>query len=152
MKVNQRATNKETTIAKKNGNDIEKNIYKEICKDIGKSADLLSSLKAYIETHYDHEPVMKREGKDQTLAIRYRRGGKTLVTIYPQKGGFTVLVVLGKDEVKRAKEVKLGRNVGNTYKNAKQYHDGRWLWIKPTSREDVESVKSLLAVKRKPKA
>lgn len=124
---------------------------KDLCRQISNRVNLWSELTEYIAGHYDHEPVIRQEGKDASLCIRYRRGGKTLVTLYPREGEFTVLIVLGKDEVAGAKKLKLSRNVKNTFRNAKQYHDGRWLWVHPRCKDDIDSVFSLLAVKRKPK-
>ena len=119
--------------------------------ELGDASPLWTGLVDYIASSYDHEPVAVREGKDLTWTIRYRKGGKTLVTLYPRKGEFTVLVVLGKDEVAKAKAVTLGKRVKETLETSEQVHDGRWLWIRPSTKADVESIEALLAVKRRPR-
>ncbi len=122
-----------------------------ILAELGDASLLWTDLVDYLASRYDHEPIMAREGKDQSWTIRYRKGGKTLVTLGPGKGEFVVLVVLGKDEVAKAKAVRLSGRVKETFETAKQFHDGRWLWIRPSTKADVESILALLAVKRRPK-
>jgi hypothetical protein len=89
--------------------------------------------------------------KEYDWTIRYRKSGKTLVTLMPEKDGFCVLVVLGKEEIAKAVTLKLNPFVKNIFQTAKQYHDGRWLWVRPRNEKDIESIKTLLMVKRKPK-
>lgn len=117
----------------------------------GKKANLWKDLRMYLAEHYDHEPVLSVGKKEYDWTIRYRKSGKTLVTLMPEKDNFCVLVVLGKDEIKKANEIKLNSFVTNIFKTSKQFHDGRWLWIRPRDRGDIESIKKLLVVKKKPK-
>jgi hypothetical protein len=63
-----------------------------------------------------------------------------------------VLVVLGKKEIAKVKTLKLNPFLTNIFQTAKQYHDGRWLWIRPRNQHDIESIKTLLTAKRKPKS
>ncbi len=64
-----------------------------------------------------------------------------------------MLVVLGKKEVAKVEQLenKLSKKVQELFRNTDQLHDGRWLWIKPSSKADIKSIKVLLNVKRKPK-
>ncbi len=124
---------------------------KMMLKLVGSKASLWVEFRKYLVTHYDHVPVLSLGKKEHDLTIRYRKSGKTLVTLLPEKNGFCVLVVLGKKEVAKAKCADLNPFVRNVFKTAKQYHDGRWLWIRPNNKEDIESIKALLTVKRKPK-
>ncbi|KPJ73966.1 hypothetical protein AMJ52_02395 [candidate division TA06 bacterium DG_78] len=118
---------------------------------IGTKAALWSEFRTYLATHYDHEPNLSIGKKEHDWTIRYRKSGKTLVTLSPEKNGFCVLVVLGKDEVTRAVEADLNPYVKHIFETAKQYHDGRWLWIRPRNKKDIESIKTLLRVKKRPK-
>lgn len=122
-----------------------------VMKGLGGAKGLWLELVDGIAARYDHEPVVVREGKDKSWTIRYRRGGKTLVTLYPREGEFTVLVVLGKEEVEKAARATLNETVKGVFAGARQYHDGRWLWLKPKTKGDVDSIFKLLAVKRRPK-
>ena len=127
---------------------------KQMIKLLGKKATLWSDLRAYLANHYPEcVPVFQIEGKDKSYTIRYRKSGKTLVTLYPASKSLTVLVVLGKKEVDKIEqfENKLSKKICDLFHNVKQYHDGRWLWIKPSTKKDIESIKMLLNAKRRPK-
>ena len=127
---------------------------KQMLKLLGKKAPFWSSLREYLANNYPEcIPVFTMEGKDKSYTIRYRKSGKTLVTLYPSSKSLTVLVVLGKKEVAKVEqfEDKLSKKICDLFHNAKQYHDGRWLWIQPSTKKDIESIKMLLTVKRRPK-
>jgi len=126
----------------------------EMTKHIGaKTKALWSSLREYLSVHYDHVPELDFGGKNYGWSIRYRKSGKTLVTLFPEYGAFTALVVLGKKEVGKTEGLldRLSIRVRKLFQGADQRHDGRWLWIRPSSKADVESIKLLLGAKRRPK-
>ena len=122
---------------------------------LGKQASIWATIRKYLADYYsDCEPVFSIEGKNKNYVFRYRKSGKTLVTLYPEKASLVVLVVLGKNEVLKAESLlcKLSTKIKKLFLETSQLHDGRWLWIRPKSKSDVESIKALLSVKRRPKA
>ena len=123
----------------------------EILETIGVTTYWLE-LRQYLESSYDITPELINGGK-HGWAVRYRRSGKTLCNLIPEKGAFTVLVVLGKKEAEKALSImdQLNANVRQLLDNAEQLHDGRWLWIRVRKQGDVKSIKELLKIKRKPK-
>ena len=127
---------------------------KQILEMLGSKARFWSSLREYLASNYPQcIPVFTIEGKDADYTIRYRKSGKTLVTLYPAKKSLTVLVVLGKKEVIKVEacQSKLSKKIRDLFNNTNQLHDGRWLWIKPSTKKDIESIKMLLTAKRLPK-
>lgn len=126
----------------------------DILRTVGERKDLWLNLQKYVETHYDFVPELDFGGKKYGWAIRYRKSGKTLITLFPEEGAFTALVVLGRKEVEKAQPLldDLSPGVRTLFENTQQLHDGRWLWIRPNCEGDIESVKTLLGTKRKPKA
>ena len=127
---------------------------KDVVRHLGaKAAVLWSSLREYLSVHYEHIPELDFGGRNYGWSIRYRKSGKTLVTLYPERNAFTALVVLGKKEVGKTEgfQDKLSIRVRKLLQETDQLHDGRWLWIRPSSKADVQSIKLLLSAKRQPK-
>jgi len=123
----------------------------EILNTIGDTTHWLE-LRQYLESSYDFAPELFNGGK-HGWAIRYRRSGKTLCNLIPEKGAFTVLVVLGKKEAEKALAMmnQFNANVRQLLDSADQLHDGRWLWIRVRKAGNVKSIKELLKIKRRPK-
>ena len=125
----------------------------EIIEFIGDPAkNAWMKLRQFLDEHYDIPPEMifgKKHGWD----IRYRRSGKTLITLTPEKGAVRILIVLGKKESEKALSMKneLNPKMYNLIENTKQLHDGRWLWIRLLQTSDAKDVEKLLPLKRRPK-
>jgi len=109
-------------------------------------------LRTFLRDSYDMTPEMifdKKQGWD----VRYRKSGKTLVTLTPEKGYVRILLILGREESAKALSMQneLSPKMYKLIEDTKQLHDGRWLWIRLYSARDAEDVKKLLPLKRKPK-
>jgi len=124
---------------------------REILKTIGSAAPWLE-LRQYLESSYDFTPELVDYGK-HGWTIRYRKSGKTLVSLFPEKGAFTALVVLGKKDAEKALSMmdQFNSSVRKLIYEAEQHRDGRWLWIRVHGQGEVNSIKELLTIKRKPK-
>ena len=116
------------------------------------AADLWLDLRQYLEQSYDFQPELVFYGKKYGWTIRYRKSGKTLCSLFPEHGAFTVLVVLGRQEGEKAVEIldELSPATRALIGSTTQLHDGKWLWIRVLEQAHVEDVKLLLAAKRKP--
>lgn len=104
----------------------------------------------FIYDTYDLSTEISFGGKNYGWNLWYRKGGKTLASLYPQNGYLVAQVVLGKDQVERAMTLSLGDRVGRLVRETPQLHDGKWLFIPVESEIDVNDVKQLLLIKRKP--
>ena len=126
-------------------------IEREIVAAIG-VADLWQALRKYIDQAYDFTPELVFYGKKYGWTIRYRRSGKTLISLFPEHGAFTALVVFGKKEGEKAAGVldELSPSTRDLIGSARQLHDGKWLWIRVLEPSHVEDVKRLLTAKRRP--
>ncbi len=109
-------------------------------------------IRRFIEDRYDLVPDTIFCGAKYGWTIRYRKGGKTLCSLFPEKGGFTILIVLGKKESEKAISIRdeLSSKIRTLLGNTEQLHDGRWLWIRLLTTSDTDDVKKLLQIKRKP--
>ena len=114
--------------------------------------ELWLDLKGYLEQYYDFLPELIYYGKKYGWTIRYRKSGKTLISLFPEQGAFTALVVLGKKEAEKVarKLAELSPATRKLLGSEKQLHDGKWLWIRVLEPLQVEDIKLLLTTKRKP--
>ena len=119
----------------------------------GQSSDCWLDLHEYIAANYDYTRELKFYAKKYGWVVRYRKSGKTLVSVFPEQGAFSVLLVLGKKEVEKAELLadQLNPRARQVLENTEQLHDGRWLWLRVQTAEDAAAVKLLLSAKRKPK-
>ena len=105
----------------------------------------------YIKVAYGIDPELIYYGKKYGWCYRFRKSAKTLCTLFPENGAFTVLVTLGRKEIGRLNRENLSNYVKNIFRNTPQLHDGRWLWIRVLGKEVVSDIKLLLSLKRRPK-
>ena len=123
----------------------------EIAAALGPVATLWDSLTAYVEESYGVEPTYGRPSKRYGWDVKYRKGGRTLLSLTPDEGRFTALVVLGVAEAEAAHDLDLGEHVRTVFEGAEQLHDGRWLFVSVESECDVNDIEALLALKRRPR-
>ncbi len=128
-------------------------LEEEIVQFIGEPAqEAWVKLKRFLQESYGIVPEMNFS-KKYGWHIRYRKSGKTLVTLFPEKGAFTALVVLGREESEKALSMQseLSPKMHKLIENTTQLHDGRWLWIRVLDDNDGGDIEKLLLIKRKPR-
>ena len=126
----------------------------EILRYIGKKASKAwAEIKDYLAENYDFTPEISFWGEKYGWTIRYRKSGKTLTALYPEEGGFTIQIILGKKEVEKfqASRDEFSPEIRDLFDVTKQLHDGRWLWISQPEMGNMDDIKGLLEIKRKPK-
>jgi len=127
---------------------------KEILGYLGdRAGEAWMDIISFLGSHYDFLPEVDYGGSQYGWSIRYRKSGKSLCTLYPEEGAFTILIVLGKKEVEQFEEYtnEFSTKLVELFTSARQFHDGRWLWIRILDKSDTESVRRLLIMKKKPK-
>ncbi len=122
----------------------------EIAAALGAAKPWWDRLLAFIAETYQMPGEFSFGGKNYGWNMWYRKSGKSLVSLYPQKDSLIAQVVLGKAEVEQAEALTLGEHVGQVFRETPQLHDGRWLFIPVISAADVDDVEQLLLVKKRP--
>ena len=89
------------------------------------------------------------DGKDE---LKFRQGQKTILTVYTHEDRFTFLVIFGKKEREIFEAVKdeYPQWLLDYYENANTYHDGKWMFIDVRNLQELETVKKLILIKKKP--
>ena len=105
-----------------------------------------------IDEKYDMERLWNTGGKNWTYEYKYRRGGKTLCSLYAKNNCIGFMIIFGKDERAKFEEIRgsLSDSVCRQYDEAKTYHDGKWVMFEPTDTSEFNDYMKLLALKRKP--
>ena len=106
-----------------------------------------------------HETMVFMRGKycldeigDGKNELKFKQGQKTILTIYIHDDKYTFLVIFGKKE----REIfETTRNdfspfILNYYDNSKTFHDGKWMFIDVSTLEQLEEIKKLIQIKKKP--
>ena len=91
-------------------------------------------------------------GKNWIYEYKYRRGGKTLCSLYAKSNCVGFMIIFGKDERAKFEEIRdtLSDSVCSRYDEAKTYRDGKWVMFEPTDTSEFDDYIKLLAIKRKP--
>jgi len=105
-----------------------------------------------IDEKYDMDRLWNKGYRDWVYEYKYRRGGKTLCTIYLKAGVIGFQVIFGKDErVKvESRREEFSEAVMKAYDEAWTFHDGKWVMFLPTDTSMLEDFVGLLALKRRP--
>lgn len=114
--------------------------------------DVWTKLCAGIEERYDMERLWNKGGKKWTYEYKYRRGGKTLCSLYARENGIGFMIIFGKGE-REAFEVQratFSNAVQETYDDAKTFHDGKWVMFEPEDDSHLGEFMVLLDIKRRP--
>ncbi len=112
---------------------------------------LWEQLCEYIEVQYRAEPILEfsRCSMQKGWNVKFRKSGRSLCTLYPSKGSFTVLVVVGERE-KTQMELTLPlltENFQRLYRDTKTGMGQKWLMIPVTNDSILEDVKQCLAIR-----
>lgn len=124
----------------------------ELYSSLGSEAkDAWVQLMSFAEEHYDHVAEWNYGGKNYGWNFRYRKSGKTLFNMFPEKKGFTILLVLGKKEIEGYQDrcTEFSDAFRSVYDSAAQYHDGKWLWIRIEAAGQLEDIQRMILIKRK---
>ena len=122
----------------------------EIESALGAALPLWQKLLRFIDNSYQMEPELSFGGKKYGWNLWYRKSGKSLVSLYPQAGGFVAQVVLGMEQVEQAMHLTLHSGVGTLLRETPQLHDGKWLFIPVATEAEEADVEQLLLVKKRP--
>ena len=111
-----------------------------------------ANLMSYIKKYYELDCKIVFGGKKYGWAVQYKRGKKTIMTLFPERKSFTVLLIFGKKELEKINETKqtFSKSVLEKIEKTKQYHDGKWVWLRYKEKRFIEDIIELLKIKRKP--
>ena len=106
----------------------------------------------YINETYVMETLWDIGRKAGKYEMKFRKGGKTLCTLYAREGNFGFMIIYGKSEREKFENKRslFSEKIQAYYEDAKTYHDGKWIMIDIFDFAHVEDIKNMLEIKRKP--
>jgi len=109
--------------------------------------EMWDALVRFVSDEYGAKGELVFGGAKYGWELNIRKGGRPLVSMFPGRNTFTVQIVLGRAASQQAARLELGENVREIFDNARQLHDGRWLYIPGRSKRDLQDIKRLIATK-----
>jgi hypothetical protein len=122
----------------------------EIFAALGSKRPLWENLTRFVVDNYRTRGDFAFYGKNYGWALRFRKGGKALLSLYPGKDNFTVQIILGQSGAEKASSLNLSNKVRKILEDAHQYAEGSWLFIKIESEQDLNDIQTLLILKARP--
>jgi len=103
---------------------------------------------ADLATHtYHARGDLRFYGRNHGWALAFRKGGKSLLGLFPGKGALTALVVLTGEQVERALAAGVSDGVRDLIARTDPIHEGRWLYVPVRSGRDVADLRVLVGAR-----
>ena len=129
-------------------------LYSEVKAKLGQAAAAWEKLTGYVRYYYEMDELWEpgNPAHKHHSNLRFRRGGKTLITLCIREGYFIVAVVLGKEERETFDEMRgsFSEAIRNEYDNTEIFHDGKWMGFDVKDDSLIDDIIKLLPIKRKP--
>lgn len=105
-----------------------------------------------IDSLYDVDRSWDKGFGDWKVEYKYRRGGKTLCTLYAKEKVASLLITYGKAEREKFEKIKgsVSKQLQEIYEKTETLHDGKWLWIPLDNEIRIEDITEMLKIKRRP--
>ena len=86
-------------------------------------------------------------GERYGWALRFERSGRLVLAMYPNHGHLTVQIILSQAQIAVAKAMTLPQRILRVIEGARNYPEGRWLFIPVWSAKGAKELRSLIALK-----
>jgi Protein of unknown function (DUF3788) len=123
----------------------------ELTKALSGAVPLWKDLAGFLKDGCGCDGEFRFYGRNYGWALRFRKWGWALCSMYPCNGFFTAQVVLSLRLAARAAELPLSPKTRAVLDSTREYPEGRWLYLPVSSSDDVEDVRKLVSLKFKRK-
>jgi len=110
--------------------------------------NIWSELMDFMDENYDCEKMCE----DKNMNIKFRKSGKTIVSMCINADKVNVLIIYGKNEraVFEEKTNEFSDYIVEFYNKSKTFHDGKWMFIDLFDKTYVDDIKKMILIKKKP--
>lgn len=116
---------------------------------------LYEDLNMFLEENYNVIPKYEYSkcSMQKGWNVKFKKGGKSLCTVYPMEGHFIVLVVIGAKEQVEAEEIipTCTKYIRDSFSNTQFSCGGRWLMIEVKDEAVLKDIYRLVQIRVKPK-
>jgi hypothetical protein len=119
----------------------------EIVAALSSKCPLWENLTSFIADSYRLKSDFAFYGKNYGWALRFRKGGKALLSLYPGQDSFTAQIIISQAQTEKALGSGLSKKASKIIEDAHPYPEGHWLFLKVESEQDLNDVKQLLMIK-----
>lgn len=110
-------------------------------------------LEGFFNEFYDIDAEIRFPfGNSYGWGVRFKHKSKTLCYLFPEKGAFTVFFQIGKNELAKMLD-KLNGFLPRTkeiWESRYPCGDGGWLYYRVLNTEEINDIKELMKIKKKP--
>jgi hypothetical protein len=119
----------------------------EVIEAISTVKTLWNNLTSFIEDNYKIAGEYKFYGKNFGWALRYRKSGRVLISLYPGKDEFMVQIILNGGEVEKALKLDLTPDTRKIIEETAPIREGKWIYLNVNPEKDVNDIKNLISVR-----
>ena len=116
-------------------------------------SELWADFISHLQETYGVQPIMSHSicSMQAGWNVKYRKGGKTLCTLYPMDGYFIALVVIGAKEAPEADLLlpSCCEYIQELYRGLPSFSGGKWMMIEVTNKDILDNTKELIALRVK---
>ncbi len=120
---------------------------KEVFEAVSSARALWDNLIEFIETNYKIKGEFKFYGKNFGWALRYRKYGKVIISIYPGRDEFTVQIILNGKEVEKALQMDITSETKKIIIEKPPIREGKWIYLKITPDMSLMDIQNLILVR-----
>ncbi|MCU0080423.1 DUF3788 domain-containing protein [Extibacter muris] len=125
--------------------------WEQVTEYIG--SPLWADFNEHIQSTYQITPYMEHSRCSMQAGwnVKYKKGGKSLCTLYPMEGHFIVLVVIGSHELTEAELLMplCSEYVQSVFKKTKTGNGQKWLMLEVRDSEIMENVFRLINLRKR---
>lgn len=104
----------------------------------------------FIDRNYDTRLFWDNGGKYGKYVLRFKKGGKTLCTLYVRDIKFGCWIIFGqteRDKFERSRDA-FSEEIKNIYDATDNYHDGKWIMLEVSDDHLVQDIEKMLIIKK----
>ena len=116
-------------------------------KVVGKALNNWESLSQYLTEVLNLKGEFKFYGVNYGWALRYKKSGKSIVALYPDKDCFNFQIILNKKQVESALSQELGKGIVEVIRDKEYLHEGKWIYLNIDDTTKLMDIKKLINIR-----